>query len=462
MTQRPREPIGNHTDSLFPELPQASQKSGATPRPEESPVRQEVLNVLMAQLLQERLHEGAMIVAPERILKDPFAARRMPDVLVDYQGLRLVIEGEIASRGAKAKAEQSALRRVEEGIAHIGMALIYPAQLRNLGRNVGELKKTLSEAALEFAVITESEATQAQFAFSEQPEKQMEFVRFNRGDLNALVDELRRAYEQLLKDDVLERAAQALDNAIGTFLSSLNIQPGTIKRFAAVLEIRELPKKKAKAGEVEESEPSKMDPRQASAISRIAGLVLVNAMMFQEVLSQKDGERVKNLDAFRQEEALIGTLADHWKYILDEINYFPIFHVALNLLTCITSDVDAVKALRGLAEKARMVVGWRASLRHNLAGRLYHRLLTEAKFLGAYYTSVPSAVLLLKVSLDPGNWQRDWSDLKALRNFRIADLACGTGTLLMAAADVVVDNHTRECVRQETKPQFDDLQRVLM
>ena len=160
-----------------------------------------------------------MIVAPERILKDPFAARRMPDVLVDYQGLRLVIEGEIASRGAKAKAEQSALRRVEEGIAHIGMALIYPAQLRNLGRNVGELKKTLSEAALEFAVITESEATQAQFAFSEQPEKQMEFVRFNRGDLNALVDELRRAYEQLLKDDVLERAAPALGNALGPFFS---------------------------------------------------------------------------------------------------------------------------------------------------------------------------------------------------------------------------------------------------
>ena len=206
-----------------------------------------------------------------------------------------------------------------------------------------------------------------------------------------------------------------------------------------------------------------MDPHQASAVSRIAGLVLVNAMMFQEVLAQKD-ERVRNLDVFRKEEDLIGTLADHWHYILKEINYFPIFHVARKLLISITSDVDAVKALRGLAEKAEMVVGWRASLRHDLAGRLYHRLLAEAKYLGAYYTSVPAAVLLLKLALHPENWGRDWADLKALRDFRIADLACGTGTLLMAAADVVVDNHTRDCFKQEktTEPQFDDLQRVLM
>ena len=253
--QRKSQPaIGNHTESLFPEIAQGGGAGETNSRGTESPIRQEVLNVLVAQLLQERVRERAMIVAPERILKDPFAARRMPDVLVDYEGLRLVIEGEIASRGAKVKAGQSALRRVEEGIAHIAMALIYPAQLRNLGRNVAELKKTLSETTLEFAVVTESEVTQAQLAFPDQPEKQTEFVRFARGNLNALLDELRRAYEQLAKDDVLERAAKALDNAIGTFLSTCNFQPATIARFAEILEIRALPKRKAKTGEEEEAE----------------------------------------------------------------------------------------------------------------------------------------------------------------------------------------------------------------
>src|SRR5438093_9827461 len=85
--------------------------------------RQEVLNVLVAQLLQDR----GLVAAPEQIISRlDLRSRRMPDVLVDFQGLRLAIESEYASRGAEDKASKAALRRVEEGIAHVGMALIYP------------------------------------------------------------------------------------------------------------------------------------------------------------------------------------------------------------------------------------------------------------------------------------------------------------------------------------------------
>ena len=31
---------------------------------------------------------------------------------------------------------------------------------------------------------------------------------------------------------------------------------------------------------------------------------------------------------------------------------------------------------------------------HDLSGRLFHTLLTDAKFTGAYYTSVPAATML--------------------------------------------------------------------
>jgi hypothetical protein len=85
--------------------------------------RQEILNVLIAQLLQER----GLVAAPEQIItRLDLATRRMPDVLVDFQGLRLVIESEYASVVAADKTSKAALRRVEEGIAHVGIALIYP------------------------------------------------------------------------------------------------------------------------------------------------------------------------------------------------------------------------------------------------------------------------------------------------------------------------------------------------
>ena len=205
----------------------------------------------------------------------------------------------------------------------------------------------------------------------------------------------------------------------------------------------------------------KMRARQAAAINRIAGLVLVNAMMFQEVLAQQE-KRVRNLGSFRHETNLIGALADHWKFILDEINYFPIFHIAYKLLLCISPDRAAVAAVNGLVQRAAMIVGWRASLRHDLAGRIYHRLLEDAKYLGAYYTSIPASVLLAKLALSPEEWQCDWSDLKQVSKFHVSDLACGTGTLLMAAADVIVDNHIRDSGKKERAPQLSKLHSLVV
>jgi hypothetical protein len=206
---------------------------------------------------------------------------------------------------------------------------------------------------------------------------------------------------------------------------------------------------------------SKVELRQRSAINRVAGLVIVNAMMFQEVLAQRD-KRVKLVRDLQHEEDPIAAFSDHWQFILEKINYYPIFHIAHELISSLSPDIDAIHGVKELAEKARTIVGWRASLRHDLAGRIYHRLLEEAKYLGAYYTSIPASVLLAKLALFRGDWPCDWSELKEVRELCIADLACGTGTLLMAAADVILDNHIRESVKRERKPQLNKLHRVIV
>ena len=203
------------------------------------------------------------------------------------------------------------------------------------------------------------------------------------------------------------------------------------------------------------------DQRQQAAVTRIAALVLVNAMMFQEVLAQKE-HRVRPLQDFRHDKDPVSSLADHWKYILDEINYYPIFNIAFQLLLCLSSDQDCIRATKHLIDIAGQVVACRASLRHDLAGRIYHRILEEAKYLGAYYTSIPAAVLLSKLCLSPDLWtQVDWSQVKEIGHLRIGDLACGTGTLLMAAADVITDNHIRATNKQQARPKLAALNRVV-
>jgi len=213
------------------------------------PVRQEVLNVLLAQLLEER----GLIAAPEQIRGFRGQARQMPDVLVDFQGLRLAIEGEFATRSrggwdaAERRASQAALRRVEQGIAHIGVALIYPGRLRTLA--FSKLKEELSQTSLHFAIITESVQQQLSL-FPEGDTK----VPFAEGNVEALVEAIRRAYEPLVQDEVLEQAVARIEASMERFIAALGAQPAATERFKEALEVRELPKEEEIEEEGEEED----------------------------------------------------------------------------------------------------------------------------------------------------------------------------------------------------------------
>jgi len=197
------------------------------------------------------------------------------------------------------------------------------------------------------------------------------------------------------------------------------------------------------------------------SVSKIAGLTLVNALVFQEVLADYESQ-VQHLRQTLQASDAISAFADHWEYILTQINYYPIFHVAHQLLLVLPSNPDSEAALRSLARTALDIVQQRAALRHDLMGRVYHRLLAEAKYLGTYYTAIPSATLLLKLALQPEKWTMDWGDVGQLPTFRVGDLACGTGTLLMAAAEAITDNYLRACGAKRTAPKMDMVSKFLM
>lgn len=115
---------------------------------------------------------------------------------------------------------------------------------------------------------------------------------------------------------------------------------------------------------------------QAVSISRISALVVINALIFQEVLSNDEG-RVQPLRRMLQQSDLAGALGGHWRFILDEIDYFPIFDVASAVLMSLSSSADVDRALRSLVGIALRVVRQRTALRHDLMGRVYHQLLVE-------------------------------------------------------------------------------------
>jgi hypothetical protein len=137
-------------------------------------------------------------------------------------------------------------------------------------------------------------------------------------------------------------------------------------------------------------------------------------------------------------------LLQQWKRILDEIDYHAVFALARGLLENLPPDRLLDDALGRCVPIVRALIRQRVMLRHDLAGRIYHLLLGDiAKPLGTFYTSVPSATLLLRLALAPDRWHINWEDPAAVGRLRLADLACGTGTLLMAAVQAIVDNYMR-------------------
>ena len=167
-------------------------------------------------------------------------------------------------------------------------------------------------------------------------------------------------------------------------------------------------------------------------------MVLFNALAFQDRLA------AANEDVQTVGEALgqgIGGLQGAWRQICDEIDYVPVFELASSILNVLADGPDdvhepVIKPLVRAMTDTRQLEG------HDLSGRLFHTLLTDAKFSGAYYTSVPAATLLSRLVFQDWPPGVDWADHELPASLNIADLACGTGTLLMAIASEAERRHT--------------------
>ena len=174
-----------------------------------------------------------------------------------------------------------------------------------------------------------------------------------------------------------------------------------------------------------------------SAALRIACLVLFNALAFQDRLSDVSvavptvGEA--RPDRTKHSSLILARLRAAWSGICEGIDYVPVFRLAIDILDELSDALpevqDAVIApLYDAMRRTRQLEG------HDLSGRLFHTLLSDAKFTGAYYTSVPAATMLARLVFH--NWPPgvNWKDHEFPASLNVADLACGTGTLLMAVA----------------------------
>ena len=216
----------------------------------------------------------------------------------------------------------------------------------------------------------------------------------------------------------LDEAVDVLDEGARRAGSRLYSSPGTLGRVSKIFGA---------------------DPGNEAA--NMAALVIINAMVFQERLASNEVAFQPVSAAMRDGRFSRMTLLQVWEHILS-IDYYPIFSMARDVVREL-SEVEATEVLGECARTAAALLGMGAVGRHDLAGRIFNRLISERKLLAAFYTSIPASTVLAGLALSPDRWSHvDWSNVEGISQLRVVDPACGTGTLLMAAYRQIVQNHS--------------------
>lgn len=386
--------------------------------------REETINTQLAIVLSKHgVHADAETIHRH--------GQQRPDVMFLMGGVRVVIEGKYADApDAENTVLRAARQRVQSGICHIAVALIYPKTLRTVP--VSRLDAALSESRLRHRVISETGETD-----------------WAEGSPDEVLASLRRAHEAMTKDDIVAASAERLSERIQSIADLWAGAGGICDRLSDTLGMH------SKRGETAQER----DARRETA-AKVAALVLANAMIFQEQLAASNADgRIDSLRAYDNAADPINEIKKHWRWIWTRINYVPIFQIGEAILEEVPITQGAIAAVRWLKDEAKAICANQSALRHDLMGRIYHWLLHHAKYLGTYYTATSSATMLLKLAFAQ-KWDIDFGSLKKLVDFVAADLACGTGTLLMATAQAITDRFIVDRVSSGRRIEQTDLRHL--
>ena len=180
--------------------------------------------------------------------------------------------------------------------------------------------------------------------------------------------------------------------------------------------------------------------------SRMAMAILANALTFHTAIAGAHG--IDTLDQLRGANGRVSKtkVLRVWKHILTNINYWPIFKIASDILLPIQNGT-AQEILNRLFLVAADLVSVGATSQHDLCGRMFQRLITDRKFLATFYTLPSSAALLAELAVS--RLDIDWSNREDLVALRVGDFACGTGALLNAAYEAMLSRYRRKRRRRQ-------------
>ena len=371
------------------------------------------LNGRLAKLLvQENLNAS---------VEESVGNGRMVKVRFDHHTVAIVCRN--FGFGKHISAIRDAIKRIDsiddEGFArfpdaHVAVALVYPSDV--------EFSELNFDSKIEYVIIHPTDII-------EKSEIQLlKDLQWSSASVKSLVQIIRRLNDDLGNPDYLARKLNTVLNNATSKLSLFQRQ-----NIARALNL-----------------PADSQDQCLFAAAKRGLLVIASAAMFHarlgpylNVLERKiellpDDLQDKpwppqRLEDLSRDSNIIGSLMSAWRMILS-VDYGPIFKTAIAVLDRTTRDPNSSTAISEVVCSAHYVANEIEGIRHDLLGRIFHAILDKARYDGSFYTTTAAATLLAGITI------RDRDDVSSeVKNMKIVDPACGTGTLLMAAAERLKD-----------------------
>lgn len=368
------------------------------------------INDVLASLLRQTRHrwKDAKVILSEntRVFRN---SSKKPDILIAEPNVSpVVVETEVLPAST---VELDARSRIGECLAGSGRAVLstvavrMPARLREHG---GErLHQELGEANdLDLAVFTGSLPDSAE----RWPEAG--WMRGGVPELSLLVQSA--SIPPAIIEAAVDLLVVAVSDTAGLLDEIAETHPEAVEKICDALR-------------QQDSEQTR----------RMAMTILADAFLFHEMLSGIGGELVdiRAIEELRDGRGRLSKAAvlGQWRKIL-KINYWPIFDIARKILEFVPT-AHASPIVERIAETSAKLLENQLARSHDLTGAIFQKLIADRKFLAAFYTTPAAAELLAGLVFSRRTsppWGGTWSSLEDVLSARVADFACGTGTLLSA------------------------------
>jgi PAS domain-containing protein len=388
-------------------------------------VREEVVNVKIAEIFSKDLDIDCRA---ERI-----KGRRRPDIRCYYRGFIISIE----SSYNRSDAEEDAKKRVEQEPKLADIALALWIKEKDKFRDLPEalLEDVIRSAKYGVKVFAPVELRGTLLQFLEEGIKRKAEPAtgwFEDVDLPAIRGIIEHSIIFLVREEEIARLMESIKIQFDNFIRALNsVDPsGTLRRniYNILYKLYGLTVAEAQDPDI--------------AFGHVALSMLLSAVFYEHIRSAHPN--LKQLSDYINNYGSIKGFRRALEELL-KIDYRPAIELAVEILRIM--PVHTEERIRDLIDLALKIASKKTLLRRDFAGRLYHNItgnIAVRKGFATFYTEVPAAYLLAYLATSTLlnlNEKKSMSEIcgraketiEAIRNAKVGDFACGSGTLITAS-----------------------------